>query len=90
MAIRTFADPDTARLFARQFVARFQAFEHTARKRLRELHAAAELRDLARFGVEKLTGDRAGCHSIRINKQWRVCFRWRNGDAYAVEIVDYH
>ena len=40
--------------------------------------------------LEKLKGDRDGQHSIRINKQWRVCFRWRSGDAYDVEIVDYH
>ncbi len=40
--------------------------------------------------LEKLTGDRAGQHSIRINDQWRVCFEWRGGDAYNVEIADYH
>jgi proteic killer suppression protein len=40
--------------------------------------------------LEKLKGDRAGQHSIRINQQWRICFRWRSGDAYDVEIVDYH
>ena len=40
--------------------------------------------------LEKLTGDRAGQHSIRINDQWRICFEWREGDAYNVEIADYH
>ncbi len=40
--------------------------------------------------LEKLSGDRSGQYSIRINAQWRVCFKWRNGDAYNVEIVDYH
>ena len=40
--------------------------------------------------LEKLAGDREGQHSIRINQQWRICFRWKNGDAYDVEIVDYH
>jgi proteic killer suppression protein len=40
--------------------------------------------------LEKLKGDRAGQRSIRINRQWRICFRWRSGDAYDVEIVDYH
>ena len=40
--------------------------------------------------LEKLKGDRAGQHSVRINQQWRICFRWRSGDAYDVEIVDYH
>lgn len=40
--------------------------------------------------LEALKGDRRGQHSIRINEQWRICFSWRNGDAYNVEIVDYH
>ena len=40
--------------------------------------------------LEKLKGDRAGQHSIRINDQWRICFRWKDGDAHEVEIVDYH
>jgi len=43
----------------------------------------------AGYGLELLKGDRAGSHSIRINDQWRICFVWRNGDAYGVEIVDY-
>lgn len=54
---------------------------------------AADLHDLrAPPGnrLEKLRGDRAGQHSIRINQQWRICFRWRDGDAHDVEIVDYH
>jgi proteic killer suppression protein len=54
---------------------------------------ATELRDLASTPgnhLEALKGDREGQHSIRINDQWRICFVWRNGDAYDVEIVDYH
>ena len=57
------------------------------------LHAAADLSDLRvppGHRLEKLVGDRAGQHSIRINDQWRVCFVWREGDAYDVEITDYH
>jgi proteic killer suppression protein len=55
--------------------------------------AAADLRDLmvpASNQLELLRGDRQGQHSIRINKQWRVCFKWKDGDALDVEIVDYH
>ena len=57
------------------------------------LDAAARLSDLAAIpgnALEKLHGDREGQHSIRINDQWRVCFVWKDGDAYDVEIVDYH
>ena len=60
--------------------------------RLDRLHLAKSLQDLSVPGhrLEKLAGDRAGQHSIRINDQYRVCFEWRNGDAYEVEVVDYH
>jgi proteic killer suppression protein len=64
-----------------------------ARTRLRRLDAASSLNDLAQISgnrLETLRGDRAGQHSIRINDQWRVCFIWRDGNAYDVEIVDYH
>jgi proteic killer suppression protein len=64
-----------------------------ANTKLLVLHAAADLRDLiAPPGnrLEKLRGDREGQHSIRINDQYRICFVWRSGDAYQVEIVDYH
>lgn len=64
-----------------------------ARRKLRQLDTALELRDLAVFPgnrLEALKGDRAGQHSIRINDQWRICFEWRDGDAYNVGIVDYH
>ena len=57
------------------------------------LHAAKELRDLSAppgNHLERLRGDRKGQHSIRINDQWRICFVWRDGDAYDVEITDYH
>ncbi len=70
-----------------------RAFERVAQRMLRQLHVAAELRDLASppgNRLEALHADRAGQHSIRINDQWRICFVWRDGDAYDVEIVDYH
>lgn len=64
-----------------------------ARRKLAQIDAAAALDDLrAPPGnrLELLSGDRAGQHSIRINDQWRICFRWQDGNAYDVEIVDYH
>ena len=67
--------------------------QRVALRKLRMLDAAAELGDLRvppGNRLEKLAGNRAGQHSIRINDQWRICFRWRDGDAYEVEIADYH
>lgn len=91
--IRSFADKDTERLFADEFVSSFQAFERQARRKLLLLHAATGLDDLRvppGNRLEALAGDRDGQHSIRINRQWRICFRWNEGDAHDVEIVDYH
>jgi len=90
--IRNFGSKDTEHLFQRQRVARFQAFEGTAQRRLAFLNQIRLLDDLKSpgFRLEALRGDRTGQHSIRINDQWRVCFRWENGDATDVEIVDYH
>jgi toxin HigB-1 len=61
-------------------------------RRLQQLDSATSLRDLALPGkrLEKLHGDRSGQFSIRINDRWRICFQWKEGDAYDVEIVDYH
>ena len=64
-----------------------------ARRKLLYIHDAAELKDLRvppANRLESLRGDRKGCHSVRINEQWRVVFRWRGGSAFEVEIVDYH
>ncbi len=91
--IRTFRCADTAQLFGDEYVRRFQAIERAARRKLLYLDQAKKLEDLfAPPGnrLEALKGDRSGSYSIRINDQWRVCFSWRNGDAFDVEIVDYH
>lgn len=90
--IRTFADRDTERLFAEERVRRFQAFERVALRRLLLLNQARGLGDLKGpgLGLEGLRGDRAGQHSIRINQQYRICFVWVRGDAFDVEICDYH
>ena len=90
--IRTFADKDTQRLFGRQRVKRFQAFERVALRRLVLLDSASALSDLKGPGLslEALKRERQGQHAIRVNDQYRVCFRWRNGDSYDVEITDYH
>ena len=67
--------------------------QQRAREKLKYLDSAADLRDLMippANQLEALKGNRAGQHSIRINKQWRICFRWQNGDVLDAEMVDYH
>ena len=92
--IKSFADKKTRRLFEHEFTPGLP--RHIQRKALLKLYmldAAESLNDLRippGNRLEKLTGDRAGQYSIRINQQWRICFRWRDGHAYDVEIVDYH
>lgn len=91
--IRSFRSPLTEHLFQRQRVKQFVSIQRSAQRKLEMLDAARELRDLTSppgNRLEKLHGDREGQHSIRINDQWRVCFRWQDGDAYNVEIADYH
>jgi toxin HigB-1 len=91
--IQTFADRDTQRLHERGSVRRFRAIERVALRKLRQLGAATQLSDLASppgNRLEPLHGKREGQHSIRINDQWRLCFVWKNSDAYDVEITDYH
>ena len=92
--IKSFADPDTERLFQRERVRRFPAELQRAMLRKLVIVDAAESLDDLRVPpgnrLEKLKGDRAGQYSIRVNDQWRVCFRWERGDAHAVAIVDYH
>lgn len=91
--IRSFACKDTEKLFHDEDVKRFRAFERVARRKLLAIHAAGRLDDLRvppGNRLEALRGDRSGQHSIRINQQWRLCFRWLDGAAWYVEIVDYH
>jgi len=92
--IKTFANKETAAVFARQRVRRFGADGLSiAQRKLAQLHQAQTLNDLRippGNQLEKLTRDREGQHSIRINDQWRICFEWRDGHAWAVEITDYH
>ncbi len=92
--IKSFGDRDTERLFAREPVRRLPAdLRRVMLRKLVAIDAAETLEDLRvppGNRVEKLRGDRQGQHSIRVNDQWRVCFRWEGADAYDVEIVDYH
>lgn len=91
--IRTFRDKDTEKISRRQFSRRFQAVAEIAKRKLDHLNAATSLQDLAAIPgnqMEALKRDRAGQHSIRINDQFRLCFLWKDGEAFAVEITDYH
>ena len=91
--IRSFRDRKTERFFAGELVPEFQGFTDQATRRLTVLDNAEFLRDLAGLPsnrLESLSGDRAGEYSIRINRQWRICFRWEGDGPYDVEIVDYH
>ena len=91
--IRSFADRDTRRFYEGRRVAAFQRFARQAERRLTLLDSAASLGDLAALPgnrLEALRGNRAGQYSIRINAQWRICFRWADDGPRDVEIVDYH
>lgn len=92
--IQSFADRDTEALFHRRRVKRIDGrIQRAALRKLRYLNAAASLDDLAvppGNRLERLTGDRVGRHSIRINDQWRIVFTWKDGNAHDVAIVDYH
>jgi proteic killer suppression protein len=90
--IRSCRDKEVQRLLDRKFSRKWQALERAAGIRLALLDASTSLGDLRLPGLrlEALKGDRNGQHSIRINDQFRICFEWRAGDAYNVEIVDYH
>lgn len=92
--IKTFASKQTEKIFLRQSVAKFSHdLKRMALRKLLILDAAEQLGDLGvppGSQLEKLGGNRHGQYSIRINDQWRICFRWKNGDAYDVEIADYH
>ncbi len=91
--IRSFRDKNTEAFASGILVRRFQSVSRQAEKRLEILGAAESLADLAALPsnrLEALSGDRAGQHSIRINRQWRVCFEWSANGPENVEITDYH
>jgi proteic killer suppression protein len=91
--IRSFGDWRTEALFRDQFVADFQGIARRAKRKLEAINAASRLSDLAvppSNHLERLRGDLREFHSIRINDQWRVIFRWRDGEPDEVRIVDYH
>ena len=92
--IRSFKSKEAEKVFQRSFSRKLpHNIQRAAYRRLAFLHSALDLADLLiplSNRLETLRGDREGQHSIRINNQWRICFVWDDGDAYDVEIVDYH
>jgi proteic killer suppression protein len=92
--IKSFRDKETEKIFNRFLSKKLpQNIQHLARRKLVILDAATELAALRvppGNRLEALKGARKGQHSIRINDQWRICFKWKSGDAYDVEIADYH
>ena len=92
--IQSFKCKDTEKTFNRLFSKKFPGnIQRVALRKLRMLNRATILNDLKvppSNRLEPLKGKRKGQHSIRINEQWRVCFKWRKGDAFDVEVVDYH
>jgi proteic killer suppression protein len=91
--IRSFGDREAEALFLDRFVREFQGVARPAKRKLEMLNAASRLDDLLfppGNRLEALRGDLAGHHSIRINDQWRIVFRWADGHAHDVRIMDYH
>jgi proteic killer suppression protein len=94
LMIKSFADKETEKLFNRTFSKKVPESIHIiARMKLEIIDAADSIQDLRippGNHLEKLSGNREGQYSIRINNQWRICFVWKEENAYRVEIVDYH
>ena len=92
--IESFKCSETEKIFNRQFSRKLpNNIQKIAFRKLRMLNRSSTIQDLRippANKLEALSGDRKGQHSIRINDQWRICFRWKNENAYNVEIVDYH
>jgi len=91
--IQSFGDKQTEALFRDRFVSDFQGFARPAKRKLEAVNAAFRLEDLAippSNRLEKLKGGLKAFHAIRINDQWRIIFKWIDGHAHAVSIVDYH
>ena len=91
--IKSFKDKDTQAMFERGSVRRYKNIQRVALRKLNMINAATVLDDLRvppANHLEALKGNRKGQHSIRINKQWRICFVWKESGAYDIEITDYH
>jgi proteic killer suppression protein len=92
--IKSFRDAETEKIFHRRFSRRLPSdIQTVALRKLRMVSNAVDVSDLRSppaNRLEKLSGDRAGQYSVRVNDQWRICFAWRDGDAYDVEICNYH
>ena len=92
--IRSFRDKETEKVFRRTRTRKFSLeLQRIAQRKLDLIDAADEINDLQTppgNRLEKLSGEGKSQYSIRINDQWRICFKWQDGDAYEVEIVDYH
>ena len=92
--IKSFRDKETEKIFNRYFSGKLpENIKNNARKKLIILDSVTEIKDLRvppGNRLEVLKGDRKGQHSIRINDQWRICFKWKDGNSYDVEIADYH
>lgn len=94
MPIKTFADKQTAAVHKKIHVRKYSTnLQKAAYRKLKQLHTAVDIEDMRNppgNRLERLGGDLSGLYSVRINDQWRVCFEWRNGNAFEVEIRDYH
>ncbi len=92
--IKSFKDSETEKIYHRERSRKLPGdIQQIALRKLRMINNAKNISDLRippANRLEKLSKDRAGQHSIRINDQWRICFTWKEGDAYNVEITDYH
>ena len=92
--IESYKCKETEKIFSRQFSRKLPTdIQTVAFRKLRMLNRSSTIQDLRvppANRLEALSGKRKGQHSIRINQQWRLCFTWKNGSAYEVEIVDYH
>jgi proteic killer suppression protein len=92
--IKSFKNKETEKLYALESSRKLPSdIQQIALRKLRMINNSRDLNDLKippANRLEKLKGKREGQHSIRINDQWRICFSWRDGDAYEVEITDYH
>ena len=92
--IKSFGDKETGKVWNREYSKKLpNDIQERALMKMQQLHASGDLKDLsipASNQIETLKGDRKGAYSIRINKQWRICFKWKDGHAFDVEIADYH